>query len=87
MSRYQLESVGRLAIEEISFDGASVRGIELLNLCRDAASGFAEHVRHIQILHAVSIVIAPSDSHAEAELGGPEFLGDIGESAIAVITD
>src|SRR5207247_5151085 len=51
----------------------------------DALAGGRPHVRDVQVLVPIVVVVEPADAHAGAEIFNPGFPGNVGESAVTVV--
>ena len=51
----------------------------------NAIPGSGPHVRNVEILFAVIVVVQPANAHARANIFDARLRSDIGEGAIAVV--
>src|SRR5215469_3276418 len=54
-------------------------------LCRNPLSGCGPHIGNVEILHAVIVMVEPTDAHASANVFPTHISGYICERSIAVI--
>src|SRR5258708_25256076 len=54
-------------------------------LRRNAFARRRPHVRHVEVVHAIIVVVKPADAHPRANIFNPRLRSDIGKSSIAIV--
>ena len=54
-------------------------------LLRDAFPGGGPHVRYVQVLGAVVVIVEPADAHAGPDVFDSGLWSDVGEGPVAIV--